>query len=262
MTAPPDDHGARAPLHLPGHTTHTRRGAIGNAFRYGVDYVLIDPEARRGPWLFSRNRWNLASVHDRSHGGPPGAGRGAAWVREVLARNGADVGPGAKELRLQLLTQPRFIGAVFNPVSFWLAWRGSDLHAVIAEVNNTFGDRHCYFCALPDFAPITATDRLTARKALHVSPFQQIAGDYTFQFDIRPEKLRIVIDFRDGDAGLHATLSGPLRPLTSRGLLAALIRRPAWALRVVALIHWQALKLKLKGAPYRTRPAPPTEEIT
>ena len=75
-----------APEHIPGLTAHARRGAIGNAFRYGVDFVLIEPEAgESGPALFSRNRFNLAAVHDRDHGGPRGDGRGVAWAREVLA---------------------------------------------------------------------------------------------------------------------------------------------------------------------------------
>ena len=83
-------HGALTawPEHVPAVTWHGRRGAVRHAFRYSVDYVLIDPEARRGPRLFSRNRMNLASVHDRDHGGAPGKGDGAAWAREALAARG------------------------------------------------------------------------------------------------------------------------------------------------------------------------------
>lgn len=246
----------QAPEHIAGQTAHARRGGIANAFRYAVDYVLIDPEARGGPLLFSRNRMNLASVHDRNHGGAPGKGRGAAWAREVLAARGC-----APE-RLLLLAQPRFLGYIFNPVSFWLAFRGDDLIAVIAEVNNTFGDRHSYLCAKPGFAPVAPEDRLTAEKVFHVSPFQQIAGDYCFTFHIAPDRIAIRIDHRNGDEGLIATLTGPRAPLTNRAILTAALRRPTGALRTFALIHWQALKLKLKGARYRTRPAPPTEEVT
>lgn len=245
--------------HMAGMTTHARRGSIGHQFRYGVDYVLLDPEAEvAGPTLFSRDRVNLASVHDSDHGGPPRAGRGAAWAREVLEGAGLD----RAGIRLSLLTQPRFLGYGFNPVSFWLAREGDVLRAVIAEVSTPFGDRHSYLCHLPDFAEITRGTRLYAPKALHVSPFQEVAGGYDFVFDIRPARIRIAILHRNGAEGVVATLSGNLRPLTSAGLLKAALRRPFGALRTMVLIHWQALRLKLKGARYRTRPAPPEHEVS
>ena len=249
----------RAAEHIDGVTSHTRRGAIRHRFRYGVDYVLIDPEAPvAGPRLFSRNRFNLASVHDRDHGGPMKHGRGAPWAREVLAAHGLRT-PG---LRLQLLTQPRYLGFGFNPVSFWLVLDGDALVAVIAEVSTPFGDRHSYLCHLPGFAAITRNARLHAVKALHVSPFQEVAGSYDFVFDIRPCRIRIAILHRNGAEGVVATLSGSLRPLTNAGLVSAALRRPFGALRTMALIHWQALRLKLKGARYRTRPAPPAHEVS
>jgi DUF1365 family protein len=139
---------------------------------------------------------------------------------------------------------------------------GYVLRAVIAEVNNPFGDRHSYFCANPDFAPITARDTITSAKVFHVSPFQRIAGKYRFRFDIGAERIAISITLLDGEKGLAATLTGPLLPLSTGGILRASLRRPAGALRTIALIYWQALKLKIKGARYRTRPAPPKEEVT
>ena len=102
--------------------------------------VLLDPVSRDTPLLFSRNRLNLTSVRDADHGGPPGTGRGADWAREVLRARGLAA------FDLRLLTQPRFLGYCFNPVSFWLAFDGKVLRAVIAEVSNTFGDRHSYVC--------------------------------------------------------------------------------------------------------------------
>ncbi len=133
---------------------------------------------------------------------------------------------------------------------------------MIAEVSTPFGDRHSYLCHLPDFAEITRGTRLHAPKALHVSPFQEVAGDYEFVFDIRPSRIRIAILHRNGDEGVIATLSGTPRPLTNAGLLMAALRRPFGALRTMALIHWQALRLKLKGARYRTRPIPPAHEVS
>lgn len=250
----------QTPLHMAGETTHARRGGPRNAFRYGVDYVLLDPERDEpAPALFGRNRFNMLAVHDRDHGGQRDAGEGAAWARRILSERGLELGPDA---RMLLLTQPRFLGYWFNPVSFWLAMEGEALRAVIAEVNNPFGDRHSYFCANPDFAPITASDILQAEKVFHVSPFQRIAGQYQFRFDVGAQRIAISITLLDGQNGLVATLRGPLAPLTAGGILRASLRRPAGALRTIALIYWQALKLKLKGARYRTRPAPPKEEVT
>ena len=244
---------------IAGITTHTRRGAIRHAFRYRVDFVIIDPEATgTGPKLFSRNRMNLASVFDRDHGGALHKGHGPRWARDVLADHGLT----AAKTQLLLLTQPRFWGQVFNPVSFWLAFQHNALVAVIAEVSTPFGDRHSYLCHLPDFAPITAEARLEKPKSLHVSPFQQIEGGYEFGFDIRPDQIAIRIIHKNGDEGVAATLSGSRTPMTNTGLLYASLRRPLGGLRTTILIYWQALRLRLKGAKYRTRPAPPKTEVT
>lgn len=245
---------------LSGHTTHIRRGEISNRFRYSIDYVLLDMEAEhKAPLLFSRDGFNLASVRRRDHGGLRGDGSGATWVREVLQDHGF---AHEDSCRILLLTQPRFLSYWFNPVSFWLVKKGDDLRAVIAEVNNPFGDRHSYLCHLDDFAPIKPGDKMRAQKVFHVSPFQKIAGDYEFTFNVEDDHVAISIRFLDNENGLIATLSGPLAPLTSASILRAALRRPTGALRTIILIYWQALKLRLKGAPYRTRPEPPKEEVT
>ncbi len=244
--------------HIRGETFHGRKGAVTNSFRYGVDYLLLDPETASGPWLFARNRGNLTSIHDTDHGGPPKHGRGVAWVRDVLTAHGVAGGE-----RVLLLAQPRVLGHVFNPVSFWLCHDAAgDLRAVIAEVSNTFGDRHSYLCHRPDQAPITRQDVLTATKILHVSPFQPVEGGYTFRFDIRDDRIGIWIDYSAGEGGLYATLTGPRLPLTNGAILRACLRRPFGSRRVLALIHWQALKLALKGAKFRSRPLPPVDEVT
>lgn len=245
--------------HVEASSFHGRRGAVENAFRYSVDYVLLEPESEvSAPRLFSRNRTNLASLHDADHGGAPHRGRGPQWVREVLVQHA----PGVVG-KVLLLAQPRILGHVFNPVSFWLCHDAEGrLRVVIAEVTNTFGDRHSYLCHRDDLAPLTRDDRVTARKILHVSPFQPVAGGYRFRFDIRPDRISIRIDYAAGNGGLVATLTGNRKPLTSLGLLRACIRRPFGSRRVMALIHWQALKLWWKGARYRLRPEPPADEVT
>lgn len=247
--------------HIRGETFHGRRGEVTNAFRYGVDYVLLEPEvAQPLPRFFARNRRGFMSLHDIDHGGPRGAGRGAAWVREALAAQRLDRAAGGK---LLLLAQPRVLGHVFNPVSFWLCHDGEGrLRVVIAEVNNTFGQRHSYLCHRDDLAPIGPGDRLAARKVFHVSPFQPVAGGYNFRFDIRPDRIGIWIDYAAPGGGLLATLTGRRAPLATRGILGAALRRPFGSRRVLTLIHWQALRLWWKRAPFRRVPPPPAEEVS
>lgn len=246
--------------HIRGETFHGRTGGVENAFRYGIDYVLLDAEAKtRAPWVFGRNRRAPVALFDRDHGGAPGQGRGAAWVREVL---------GVHQIhhlahRIELLAQPKVLGHIFNPVSFWLIRdENEDLRAVIAEVTNTFGDRHSYLCRSEHTAPITAGDVITAEKIFHVSPFQPVSGGYTFRFNITAERIAIRIEYDAGESGVIATLNGDRAPATTGSLLGAMLRRPFGSRRVLALIHWQALKLWWKGAPYRARPEPPDSEIS
>ncbi|WP_282062350.1 DUF1365 domain-containing protein [Roseobacter litoralis] len=245
--------------HIAGLTYHGRKGAISNAFRYSVDYVLLDAEAEvKTPWLFSRNGRGFTGLKDLDHGGAPGQGRGASWVRDVL---------GQHQIRdvetIELLAQPRVLGHVFNPVSFWLCRRSDGaLITVIAEVSNTFGDRHSYLCAHSDQRPIEPSDTLLATKIFHVSPFQPVEGGYKFRFDVTDARIGIWIDYARPDGGLIATLTGHRKPLTNRAILRAAFRRPLGARRVLALIHWQALKLWIKGAIYRGRPKPPSKEVS
>lgn len=246
-----------SPDHIAGSTTHARMGEISNAFRYGVDFVLIDPDARTGPALFSRNRFNLFAVHDRHHGGERGNGEGVSWAQKQFRAAGLN-----RAAKVTLLTQPTCLGYQFNPVSFWLAHDGDDLLAVIAETNNTFGDRHSYMCHLPGFAPITPQDTITAVKLMHVSPFQDVQGTYRFNFLVDQNRISIRIEHKNGDQGVLATLSGRRTSMTNTSVLRALIRRPFGALRTISLIYWQALKLKLKGAVYRPRPTPPNKETS
>ncbi|NNJ67972.1 MAG: DUF1365 domain-containing protein [Boseongicola sp.] len=246
--------------HIDGLTFHGRKGALENAFRYSVDYVLLDAEAElKTPFLFARNKRGMVSLHDDDHGGPPKAGRGASWVREILAQAEAPFTIG----RIELLAQPRVLGHVFNPVSFWLIYDVGDvLRTVIPEVTNTYGDRHSYLCHHDDWREIAREDTLKSDKCLHVSPFQPVEGGYTFRFDIRPEKIGIWIDYTAGNGGLLATLTGSRAPLTTTALVRAMVRRPFGSRRVLGLIHWQALKLWWKGAVFRSRPEPPVEEVS
>ena len=245
--------------HITGVTYHGRKGDIKNAFRYSVDYMLLDAEAEvSGPSLFTRNGRGVMALDDADHGGPPKAGRGAPWVRDVLQAHQI-----TGVAKIELLAQPKVLGHVFNPVSFWLCRRDdAALIAVIAEVTNTFRDRHSYLVHHPDLRPIAPKDRLQASKILHVSPFQPVEGGYEFRFDIRDDRIGVWIDYSRGAGGLIATLTGARAPLTNRAILMSMLRRPFGARRVLTLIHWQALKLWMKRAAYRPRPVPPSDEVS
>ena len=246
--------------HINGVTFHSRKGAVKNAFRYSIDYVLLDADAPIScPRLFARNGRGLAALNDIDHGGLPKNGQGSAWVRKVLAAH--DVTGVA---RIEILAQPKMLGHVFNPVSFWLCRREIDdeLIAVVAEVSNTFGERHSYLLHHPDLHPILATDRLKSTKHMHVSPFQPVEGGYEFRFDISNDRIGVWIDYSQGEGGLIATLTGTRAPLTNRTVLNMLLRRPFGSRRVLSLIHWQALKLWWKKARFRSCPKAPANEIS
>lgn len=252
---------ARRPImmleHIQARTHHARRGALRNAFTYGVDYVLTDL-GPAGPLLISRNRFNLWSLWDHRHGGARDNGHGVHWFRSLLQERGL----ATENAQLLLLTQPSFLWFHFNPVSFWIALVDGTPRAFVAEVNSTFGQRHCYFCARDGFAPIRKSDTLIAEKLMHVSPFQRIAGHYAFNFGMTDTQIDIRISFENGDHGVLATLSGERRPATSASLAWAAIRRPLGAARVLALIHWQAAILYLKRAPFLKKQHPPEHLVS
>jgi DUF1365 family protein len=246
--------------HISGMTFHGRKGTVKNAFRYSIDYVLLDAEAvALGPSLFARNGRGIVALNDVDHGGAPKQGTGAKWVRDVLDSHGVQ---GVS--RIELLAQPKVLGHVFNPVSFWLCRRAGDdaLFAAIAEVSNTFGDRHSYLLHHPDMRAILPSDRLRAQKIMHVSPFQPIEGGYEFRFDIGEDRIGVWIDYSNGEGGVIATLTGKRAPLSNRAILRMLLRRPFGSRRVLGLIHWEALKLWWKKARFRSCPKAPLNDVS
>ena len=240
-------------------TYHGRKGDIKNSFSYGVDYVLFNEGEEINVKAFSHNKINLFSIFDTDHGGIIGEGRGHRWVHEILKSNNISV----SGLRVSLLAQPRMFFTKFTPISFWLCF---DLHtklkAVIVEVNNTFGDRHSYLCYNEDMADITARSQLVSSKFFHVSPFQPMQGTYDFSFDISNKKIAIKIEYTHEHGGVTATFVGKRCPLTSKSIFVALFRRPFGSIRVLSLIHFQALRLWIKKAPFCSRPTPPSKMVS
>ncbi len=247
-----------------GQVRHARLRPAVNRFRYGAWFLRLPLRALSAGSFRSRllrfNRPGVMSVLDRDHGdGRPLL----AWIDALLASHGVADAQG----EVWLHTFPRVFGYVFNPVSFWFAHRADGaLRAIVCEVNNTFGERHCYLLAHDDGRPLAWGEEVSARKVFHVSPFCAIDGRYRFRFMLTTESAprfvaRIDHDASDGPL-LQTSLSGTLAPLTDRALLRALAGYPAFTLGVVARIHWQALKLFVKRVPFFSKPAPPAQPVT
>jgi DUF1365 family protein len=229
---------------------------------YRLFYVLLDIDRLapldRALRFFSHNRFNLVAFHDRDYGdGRIGGLR--AWVERALVSRGIDLAGG----RVRVLTLPRVLGFGFNPISlYYCEHADGTLRAVIAEVRNTFGERHCYLLSDGGAAmrPDAGHDK---DKCFHVSPFFDLSGRYRFRLSPPGRSVRAWIrEFRDDAPALDATLAGERRALTDRALLGQVTRMPWMTLKVVFAIHWEALKIWLRGARYVPKPPPPVHELS
>lgn len=206
-----------------------------------------------------RNRRAWMAFHDADHG--DGHGDALAWVESLLAREGV-----VAEGEIWLQCFPRVAGHAFKPVSFWYCEHADGtLAAVLAEVHNTFGERHAY---LLQGEGLATGAEVVARKVFHVSPFAAVSGRYRFRFFLRthgtaPRCLaRIDLEDDEGRPLLQTSLSGVLQPLTHAALRRAAWAQPLHSLMLVARIHWQALALWCKRVPWFRKPAPPPQTLT
>jgi DUF1365 family protein len=230
-----------------GSLRHRRFSPIAHAFTYPLFMALLDidrvPELMRVSALTSYNGWNWASFDDRDHFGAPGRP-----LRDRLEADAARHGIAVPAGRIFLLTNLRYLGYCFNPVSFFYCFdRRQQLQIVLAEVRNTFGGGHNYWLR-PDSA--SRTFRAAAAKSLYVSPFMPTDVDYTFAFT--PPEERLVAHMKTVEAGsvcFDATLSLERRPWSAAEIRRALVRYPAMTATVMAGIYWQALGLWWKGVP-------------
>jgi DUF1365 family protein len=226
---------------------HRRFTPVAHAFTYPLFMVLIDiervSELMHVSAATSYNRWNLASLYDRDHLGDP-----SRPFRERLVFDAARHGIAMPAGRVFLLTHLRYLGYGFNPVSFFYCFdRAEQLQVVLAEVSNTFGGRHRYWLQ-PD--PDSRTFRAAATKSLDVSPFMPADLEYAFAFT--PPARSLVAHIETSQAGsvnFDATLSLERRPWNAMEIRRVLVRYPAMTARVMAGIHWEALKLWWKGVP-------------
>jgi len=244
-----------------GEVMHQRFFDARYRFRYRIFSLLLDIDhidrVLASIGLLSRNRFNLLSFHDRDHL-PEGHSDLRGWAESVLQQGGID----GSALRIRLLCFPRVLGWVFNPLSLWYCETAAgNPVAVIAEVRNTFGERHCYLLPARDHSAWPL--RQYHAKDFHVSPFIQMDAGYEFRLSRPQERLRIVIrEYQDQRLMLVATQTGRRLPLRSGTLLRQTLRVPLQTLKVLAAIHWQALKIWLQGARFHRKPAPPLKEVS
>ncbi|MBF0664365.1 MAG: DUF1365 family protein [Brevundimonas sp.] len=246
-----------------GEVMHRRARPHMHQLNYRVFWLLLDlselDRLDKSLRLFSRGRFNLLSFHERDHGdGSTTPLRGQ--VEALLARAGLDLGGGP----IRLLTMPRVFGYVFNPISlFYCHHADGRLAAMIYEVTSTFGVRHAYLIPVPAADQADGLISQCAAKALHVSPFMGMDMDYEFRGRVPGERLTLTIGgFDAGGLLITAALSAVRRPLSDRALLAAVAAIPLLTLKVVVAIHWEALRLWLKGVRLRPAPAPASEPVT
>jgi len=227
-----------------GTLVHVRRRPTRNAFRYPISYWLVDldelPELERRLSLVSVNAPNVLSLRDADHfdGDRP--------LKQAAIEFAGD--PTIE--RVLVLTQLRVLGYVFNPVSFYWCYRGDgSLACMIAELNNTFGER------LPELLHGPSLE-YEHEKHLHVSPFFGLDGSYEYAFSEPGDEVFARIHLREnGDRPLTAVLHGRRKELTNASVARLLLRYPLMPVQVIGLIHWQALRLWLKRVPFHRKPA-------
>ncbi|WP_295952719.1 DUF1365 domain-containing protein [Rhodoferax sp.] len=239
-----------------GQVRHTRLRPVRHAFAYPT-YFLMLPMRNLCNTPLAINRRAALSFYDCDHG--DGQGSALAWMEALLQREGITDADG----EIWLHCYPRVFGHTFKPVSFWYCHRADgSLRAIVVEVNNTFGERHCYVLDQPRYGV-----ELTAAKVFHVSPFCPVEGGYRFRF-MRSENQEVQrtvarVDYDDQQGALIETsVSGTLQPITPASIRQALWRYPAMTLGVVARIHWQAFRLWRKRVRFFSKPLPPKDFVT
>lgn len=238
-----------------GYVAHNRPGK--HRLRYRVFMLALDldalPQSLQPLKLASHNRFNALSIYDRDHG----AGIDAPLKPQVEAKL-REAGIGWDGGSIVLLTMPRVLNYVFNPLSvYFCTRRDGTLAALVHEVSNTFGERHFY--VLPPRAESGGAVTQTCEKRFFVSPFLEM--DLSYEFHITPpgEDVRVAMIVKRGrETALAASFTGGRQPLTDANLVRAWARDPLMTFKVIAGIHWEALKMWLKGVRYvgRARPAP------
>jgi len=244
-----------------GRVMHQRFRPRPHTLRYRVFYLLLDidevEQLDRSLRFFSHNRLNLLSFYDKDQGGGSEATLRAYAERQLAAADiGFDGGP------IRLLTMPRILGYVFNPLSIYFCYRrNGEAAAIIYEVNNTFGERHSY--VIPAGGATGKFIYQESAKTLHVSPFLSRDMTYDFAISLPDATISLSVTASANEVPqLAAALTLDRRELSDVTLLQAFCSYPLLTLKVIAGIHWEALRIWRKGAKVHARPAAPGQSIT
>ncbi|GAB2187096.1 DUF1365 domain-containing protein [Roseibium sp. LAB1] len=238
-----------------GTVMHHRMKPREHRFSYKVFSILIDldrlDEASGSSPLFSVNRFNLLSFHQKDHGLRDGTDL-RSHVDRLLATEGLEA-----PARILLLAYPRMLGYGFNPLSVYYAYDRSDhLVALVYEVRNTFGGLHTYVAPVRTGQSTDAGIRQDQKKLFYVSPFVSMEQHYFFRMMPPGKTVRVRILEKDTDGPLlSATFSGTRHPLTTSSILRACLRVPLLSYKVISAIHWEAFKIWRKRVPFHARPA-------
>jgi DUF1365 family protein len=252
--------GAAADLYV-GEVMHRRSRPKAYEFVYRVFNIVLDIDRLAEPparcRLFSHNRFNLYSFHDRDHGPRDGSAL-RPWIEEQLTAAG--LSPAAAQVRL--LCMPRVLGYGFDPLSIWYCHDAAgDLRAILYQVKNTFGDQHGYLLPVDDDSAGPSDHEFD--KIFHVSPLIAMDARYSIRTTSPDESLAVLIRESDDDGEfLVATLTGERRVMTDGALIRQFLRVPFMSLKVIVAIHWQAIRLMLRGVKYTNRPQPPAEGVS
>ena len=243
-----------------GTVTHQRKIPFGHRLAYRIYAMLLDldelPHLDTGSVWFGYNRFALLSHYDRDHGARDGSAlRG--WVAAELAKAGLS----AAAHTLRILCFPRVLGYAFNPISVIFGYAADgQLGAILYEVKNTFGEQHGYLFPILAPAPIQSHE---CAKVFHVSPFIGMQADYHFRIAPPGSRFSLTIDEATGDGHLlNASWTGLRQGWTPANLRRCFFQYPLLTFKVIGGIHWQALKIWLKGGKYHVRPIKPAQDVT
>jgi len=241
-----------------GQVRHRRTNPVSHSFNYRLFMMYLDlselPGLFRGRWFWSARRPALARFRREDHLGDPAVPLDES-VRNLVEQE-TGLRPGGP---IRLLTQLSYFGYVFNPVSFYYCFNADDskLETIVAEVNNTpWGERHCYVLPQSMNQGLGGHKRYFPAKEMHVSPFMQMDVDYDWRFNTPGKKLAVHMEnAREGEKIFDATMRFERREISAASLAGILLGYPLMTVKIIVAIHWQALKLWLKGAPVHDHPS-------
>lgn len=234
---------------------HKRHTPAVHVFKHKVCFLALNLDEPVRSKFLSVNRFNLFSWHFKDYGFAKFTNPKQHVLDTILPFH-----PGFKAITsIVLITLPKVLGYGFNPVSFWLCFN-QGLIAVLAEVNNTFGDRHSYLCFHPDLRTIQPDDWFYHDKLMYVSPFCKVEGKYDLRFDVSEEKTLININYKTETGKLLSTsINAKSKPLNEKNLLKYFFIYPFMSFKIIFLIHYHVFRIWMKKVPFskKTKKNPP-----